>query len=373
MRWRARAAPGAARRAAHAPALCVALWAALAGAAAPAPFDAMAPPDGAEPVWSSPRAPGAYAAPVAPAPASAPAPDEPPATVALEGGVAWATWRMAAPSSRAAARAFAAPYRADGFETVLDCDAASCGGFDFRLALETAPWPQMRLSALDLHQITLRRGDALASILASMAGEDVFVQVVTVENAVAAPALQPGQPQPGPAQPAEETASGGERSPRPDPQAPPRPEAKPASTEPTPNATPRPTEGGSPGAPLDPAALAAALLRDGRAVLSGVDFESGGAAPDPASAAALDRAAQALALLGDRSAVVVGHTDDAGALAVNLRVSAARAEAVRAALVARGVSPGRLQAEGAGWLSPVAPNDSDANRALNRRVELLLR
>ncbi|SEB06132.1 OmpA family protein [Rubrimonas cliftonensis] len=361
MRWRARAALGVAG---------AALLTALAGAAAPAPFDAMAPPDEAEPIWSSARAQGAYAAPVAPVHAD---PDAP-ATVALEGGVAWATWRMASPSSRAAARAFAAPYLADGFETVLDCDAASCGGFAFRLKLQTAPWPEMRLSALDLHQITLRRGDALASILASMAGDAAFVQVVTVENAAAAPAGQAVAPQPGANAASGRAGGAAAPSPQTASQAPPRPEVRPGPAQPSQNAGRDPMEdAGAPAAPADAADLAAALRRQGRAVLRGVTFESGGAAPDAASAAALDRAAQALALLGGRSAVLVGHTDGAGPLAVNMRVGAARAEAVRAELVARGVAPGRLQAEGAGWLAPIAPNDSDANRALNRRVELLLR
>jgi OmpA-OmpF porin, OOP family len=70
---------------------------------------------------------------------------------------------------------------------------------------------------------------------------------------------------------------------------------------------------------------------------------------------------------------VVGHTDAVGELEANLRLSKARAEAVIEALVARGISRGRLQAFGAGPYAPVASNREEAGRAQNRRVELVER
>lgn len=67
---------------------------------------------------------------------------------------------------------------------------------------------------------------------------------------------------------------------------------------------------------------------------------------------------------------IEGHTDDVGTAASNNMLSRKRAEAVRAALIARGVPPERLVAEGFGSSRPVAGNDNDNGRARNRRIEI---
>ncbi len=105
----------------------------------------------------------------------------------------------------------------------------------------------------------------------------------------------------------------------------------------------------------------------------GLDFEVGGVRLSPGSAGVLDTLAQML--LGDAalSVLIVGHSDDQGPLEVNLDLSRQRAEAVLRALVERGVPADRLEAHGAGFLAPVATNASEAGRAANRRVELVLR
>ena len=54
----------------------------------------------------------------------------------------------------------------------------------------------------------------------------------------------------------------------------------------------------------------------------------------------------------------------------NAALSLERANAIKAALVERGIDAARLDTAGAGQLRPVASNDTDEGRALNRRVEL---
>lgn len=65
---------------------------------------------------------------------------------------------------------------------------------------------------------------------------------------------------------------------------------------------------------------------------------------------------------------IQGHTDDVGADKDNLLLSKRRAESVRDYLVAKGIPPERLIAKGYGESKPLKPNDSDANRAQNRRT-----
>jgi OmpA-OmpF porin, OOP family len=64
-----------------------------------------------------------------------------------------------------------------------------------------------------------------------------------------------------------------------------------------------------------------------------------------------------------------GHTDDRGSDEYNLKLSDARAAAVRDWLLAKGITPNRLAARGYGETQPVEPNTTDAGRARNRRTE----
>jgi len=77
--------------------------------------------------------------------------------------------------------------------------------------------------------------------------------------------------------------------------------------------------------------------------------------------------------VGKSSLEVGGHTDNKGSEAVNKRLSRKRAEFVRDYLVGNGLSKGRLSAKGFGPGSPIGTNDTDAGRAKNRRVEVILR
>jgi outer membrane protein OmpA-like peptidoglycan-associated protein len=69
---------------------------------------------------------------------------------------------------------------------------------------------------------------------------------------------------------------------------------------------------------------------------------------------------------------VQGHTDNSGKAQHNKVLSGQRAEAVKRALVKRGVAEKRLLAKGYGQEQPIGDNDVEAGRAKNRRVQFLI-
>ncbi|MCX7908789.1 MAG: OmpA family protein [Ignavibacteria bacterium] len=69
---------------------------------------------------------------------------------------------------------------------------------------------------------------------------------------------------------------------------------------------------------------------------------------------------------------IQGHTDNVGTIEYNQRLSERRAKAVYDALVERGVDPKRLRWRGFGMSQPIAPNDTEEGRALNRRTQFLI-
>jgi chemotaxis protein MotB len=74
----------------------------------------------------------------------------------------------------------------------------------------------------------------------------------------------------------------------------------------------------------------------------------------------------------DLSIVVEGHTDSDGNAATNWDLSVQRATAVVKELTRDGVAPDRIVAAGRGLYAPIAPNTNSRNKALNRRVEIIL-
>ena len=71
-----------------------------------------------------------------------------------------------------------------------------------------------------------------------------------------------------------------------------------------------------------------------------------------------------------KKVTIEGHTDDVGRDRSNTTLSLRRAEAVRTALIRRGVAANRLIAEGFGDTRPIADNTTEAGRARNRRIEI---
>lgn len=86
----------------------------------------------------------------------------------------------------------------------------------------------------------------------------------------------------------------------------------------------------------------------------------------------LDRIAQLLKDKTSKQISLEGHSDSVGNDASNQALSEKRAQNVRQALLTRGIPAERLSTTGYGKTRPLAPNDSELGRKLNRRVELII-
>jgi len=86
----------------------------------------------------------------------------------------------------------------------------------------------------------------------------------------------------------------------------------------------------------------------------------------------VDKLADFLKKYPNRSVLIEGHTDSVGSDEYNLELSRKRAESVKEKLVTDGIDTARITTVGYGKKYPVADNDTAANRALNRRVEVII-
>ena len=102
-------------------------------------------------------------------------------------------------------------------------------------------------------------------------------------------------------------------------------------------------------------------------------FNSGSAVLNPGSNRVLVSALDMIKVHPDKRVLVAGHTDTVGSPASNLKLSEARAAAVRDWLIdASGLSPTRFAIQGYGDTRPKRSNDTEVGRAANRRVEITL-
>lgn len=106
--------------------------------------------------------------------------------------------------------------------------------------------------------------------------------------------------------------------------------------------------------------------------LGSVLFATGRSELLPGAMQSVDRLAEYLQGNPDKTVVIEGHTDSTGSDSTNLRLSQERADAVRMALITRGIVAGRIVATGLGSSRPVASNDTAAGRQQNRRVEIII-
>ncbi|WP_147110852.1 OmpA family protein [Tateyamaria sp. syn59] len=212
-----------------------------------------------------------------------------------------------------------------GYEPLLDCQDRACGGFDFRFAIDVLPAPNMYVNVRAFHFLSARHPDNGNAVwlLASTAPDAGYLQVVQVGTQEAATAT-----------------------------------AEPAGTT-------------APDAPTRD--LGQRLLADGSVILRSLDFAVGTTRLGEGPAPELEQIAELMVNRPGLRIAVVGHTDTIGGLEANLTVSRARARAVRERLINRyDVPPNRIEAEGMGYLAPVASNLTAEGREANRRVEVIV-
>lgn len=106
--------------------------------------------------------------------------------------------------------------------------------------------------------------------------------------------------------------------------------------------------------------------------LGSVLFATGRSELLPGALGSVDRLAAYLKDNPQKTLLIEGHTDSTGSDIINLRLSQDRADAVRLALITRGIASNRIVATGLGSSQPVASNDTPAGRQQNRRVEIVI-
>jgi len=122
--------------------------------------------------------------------------------------------------------------------------------------------------------------------------------------------------------------------------------------------------GTAPNCPPPPAVLGCG------AVIHGISFDFDSAVIRADSAAVLARLHDGLRNDTSTTVVIEGHTSSEGTDEYNVKLSERRAQSVTQDLAKRGTAAARLQAVGVGEARPLARNDDESGRSLNRRVEV---
>lgn len=120
--------------------------------------------------------------------------------------------------------------------------------------------------------------------------------------------------------------------------------------------------------------LLKSLKDQGRATLYGIYFDFDKSEIKPESSPTLEEISKLLKENPNLNLYVVGHTDMKGSFEYNMTLSKNRAAAIVKELAGKyGITPSRLSADGVGPLAPVASNETEEGRKLNRRVELVMK
>ena len=254
-------------------------------------------------------------------------------TQTLEGRVTQQAWRIEAPSltTLQLVRPLREQLRNDRYQIIFECQTEACGGFDFRFGVETLPPPEMRINIGDFRFLAAERvgadGPEHLTLFTSRTADAGYVQITHVGPMIEEPA------------PIAEAA-----------------------------AAPLRAFGA-----VSTAEIAEQLEQLGRAVLDDLSFETGSAQLAERDYGSLQALADYLADRPQRTVALVGHTDSSGALAANIALSKRRAASVLERLVSvYGIPRAQLEAEGMGYLAPIASNLTEEGRKANRRVEVIV-
>jgi outer membrane protein OmpA-like peptidoglycan-associated protein len=106
--------------------------------------------------------------------------------------------------------------------------------------------------------------------------------------------------------------------------------------------------------------------------IKGINFVTGKATITRSSFSTLDQAVAVLKEYPSLRIEIGGHTDDVGKHEMNMTLSQARADSVKAYFVSKGIDESRIKAVGYGPDKPVDPRKTKAARAKNRRVEFTI-
>jgi len=215
-----------------------------------------------------------------------------------------------------------------GFELLYECETDACGGFDFRFQTEVLPEPVMHIDLGDYRYLSAQRlGGPVpeyVSLFVSRSDTLGYVQLIRV---------------------------GGQ------------------GFEPTQTIT-APTAQAAPSQPRMP--LIDRLETRGSAILQDLEFATGSSELTGQDYATLTTLANYLKAQPNRKIALVGHTDAEGSLQGNIALSRQRARAAMQRLIELGVPRAQLEAEGVGYLAPMANNLTEEGRTQNRRVEAIL-
>ncbi len=107
-------------------------------------------------------------------------------------------------------------------------------------------------------------------------------------------------------------------------------------------------------------------------ILKNIFFTSGSADLLQTSSFEISKLAKILNDTPDYSIRIMGHTDNVGSETDNQKLSLARAESVKSALISQGIAAERIIAKGMGETMPITTNDTEEGRQQNRRTEFVL-
>ena len=120
----------------------------------------------------------------------------------------------------------------------------------------------------------------------------------------------------------------------------------------------------------------AEVIREGEGIIvkfdSGILFDFDSSNLKDASKENIKKLAASLNQYPGTDIKIIGHTDNRGTETYNMGLSERRAAAVKAYAVAQGVPSSRLSTVGKGFSEPIGDNTTEAGRASNRRVEIVI-